>query len=70
MMFCYAAAPAGAPAPELWARYTQVMELRLSWDDVGGPPEADEIETLAGMVNIYREAQERKSRVQGKSFGG
>ena len=55
-----------APAPELYARYTLVKELCVSWDAVGGEPEAEEIGLLAELVNVQREAQALQDMVRSR----
>lgn len=65
-MLEYSYAPGRVPAPELYAKFSCVKELGISWDAMGGI-EQDEIGLLAEMVNIKVEADGLKSRVASRS---
>ena len=61
-MLEHAYAPSKVPPPILYARYTWVKEIGLSWAELGGI-DTDEIGLLAEMLNIVREAEGLKQRV-------
>lgn len=61
-MLEHAYAPGRVPAPELYARYTCVRELRIPWEALGGI-EPEEISLLVELVNIKQGADSLKSRV-------
>lgn len=67
-MLCHAYAPGAAQPPELFARWTWVRELGLSWDDLGGL-DYGEIGLLTEMVNIKRQAEQVKMSVASTARG-
>ena len=64
-MLLHAYAPGKCPPPLLYAQYTWVQELGLTWEYLGGI-ESGEIGLLTEMFNIAQEAQRVKQAGQGK----
>ena len=66
-MMAFAHAPSVAEAPELFARYSAVEALHLSWEDIGRRLTVVEVNLLIEMLNIYHEAQAMKTRAAARA---
>lgn len=68
-MMAFAYAPSKAAPPDLYARYTLVKGLGLTWEDVGGL-DPEDVPLLTQLVNIQGEADRIKGSKPGKRGGG
>lgn len=59
----YAMAPGKVGAPELYAKWTWVKEIGLTWREIGGISR-DEIGLLAEQISVVNEHTAMKQRVE------